>query len=311
MFHRHQNGVILSAFLRHRITSLDKNAPDLTDLFGATFDAPEYQAFRDELDHWLETDAGKRALVEAESLGFRLPSSLSYIALQGSALTEFFRGNVGRFAQEVHERWKIYSDKLEEAWQARNDKAQTRWRTLRERYMQQFLVNQLSQRSLIPTYSFPVHSLTLEVSREFKKQMSFGQDSEIALTRDASLGISEYAPNAEVVANGRIWRSDGLARYPRLFMPERYYAACTACHHVMVGEDMVDVGQQCENCGNSLPKVRAFIEPRGFVTAYDERDGKDPGIHRRRQRPADEARLITIPRPDQFDDSDHHSISCR
>jgi hypothetical protein len=30
--------------------------------------------------------------------------------------------------------------------------------------------------------------------------------------------ISEYAPGAEVVANGRIWRSAGLA-YPKMFMP--------------------------------------------------------------------------------------------
>jgi hypothetical protein len=32
------------------------------------------------------------------------------------------------------------------------------------------------------------------------------------LSRDASQGISEYAPGAEVVANGRLWKSTGLGQ---------------------------------------------------------------------------------------------------
>ena len=34
------------------------------------------------------------------------------------------------------------------------------WKEQLEKYMDQFLVNELSRRGLIPTYSFPVHSLT-------------------------------------------------------------------------------------------------------------------------------------------------------
>ena len=37
------------------------------------------------------------------------------------------------------------------------------WKEQLEKYMDQFLVNELSRRGLVPTYSFPVHSLTLEV----------------------------------------------------------------------------------------------------------------------------------------------------
>jgi len=44
------------------------------------------------------------------------------------------------------------------------------------------------------------------------------------------------------------------------------------------------------------------------VTPYEDRHGKYPGMNRRRQRRADEARLITIPREDMFRDSDHVAV---
>ena len=50
----------------------------------------------------------------------------------------------------------------------------------------------------------------------------FQNQADVSLNRDASLGISEYAPGAEVVANGRIWESAGLASYPKAFMPTRW-----------------------------------------------------------------------------------------
>ena len=98
------------------------------------------------------------------------------------------------------------------------------WQRLQKQYMRQFLVNQLSSRGLIPTYSFPVHSLTLEVMREITNVIGFNR-SEITLTRDANLGLSEYAPGSEVVANGRIWQSKRDS-----FLSPSVHAYFMACH---------------------------------------------------------------------------------
>ena len=307
LFRRHQNAVILSGYLLHRVQNLNRNAPIMQDLFGDAFGAAELSSWRDDLDAWLESQAGQTVLAEAERLGDRLPAYLrSTVPLRGRELRQHFREQMFRFAQDVHERWQLYTSKVEEASErARTDTRaagrQLHWLRLREQYLGQFLVRQLSARSLIPTYSFPVHSLTLEVVREYGARGGFGQDSDVALTRDATLGISEYAPGAEVVANGRIWRSAGLARYPKMFMPTEWYAACPECHHVDVGVERTDVAGECTNCGvHARRPTRAFVKPVGFVTSYEERHGKAPESQRRRERKPDEARLITLPRPEQF-----------
>ncbi len=311
LFRRHQNGVVLTGFLRYRIENLERNAPGLNDLFGEIFGPTEYQAFLDDLDHWLEGDDGRVWLSESESLAGRLPSDISpNLGLRGGELKEHVRENLRRLAREVFERWKTYTDKVTQAKEKGDNEAalreQLRWTGMRKQYMNQFLVDQISQRSLIPTYSFPVHTLTLEVTKEQRKESHFRPDNDVALSRDAGMGISEYAPGAEVVANGRLWRSDGLAYYPRMFMPVEFYVACPNCHHVDIAIERGMVPSECSNCGSTDRRLkRAFIEPKGFVTSYEERLGKDPGMHRRRQKRADEARLITIPGEEQFVDTNH------
>jgi len=315
LFHRHQVGIVLSHLLRERVTNLNVNAPGLADLFDSRFDADALQQFVDWLDRWLSEPGGSAAIAEAEGLAERLPEHIrDGIALRGPGLTAYVRDRIEQFARETHARWQQYADKVAEYDQAGDDtksrRQAMRWSDMRDRYMRQFLVDQLSQRSLIPTYSFPVHTLTLEVTRDLGQQGFWGKDGDVALSRDAMLGISEYAPGAEVVANGRIWISAGLAYYPRAFMPKEWYVACPECHHVDVGLEKTDLPVICSHCGSSSGRnaKRAYLRPRGFVTSYDERRGKDPGTTRRRERPADEARLITIPSENSFQDTDHPRI---
>jgi hypothetical protein len=313
LFQRHQVGIVLSHLLRKRITNLAVNAPSLADLFGDAFDAAALQAFLEWFDRWLADEPGLQALGEAEGLAARLPTAASGIALRGPALAGHVRERIVAFAEEVHGRCQRYEEKIYEAAAGPGDAAglarQLRWTRMRDRYMQQFLVEQFSQRSLIPTYSFPVHSLTLEVIRDLGQQANWGQAGDVSLNRDAMLGISEYAPGAEVVANGRIWTSAGLAYYPRTFMPLEWYAACPECHHVDTGMERTDVPRTCSHCGSQAGRrIRAYIRPRGFVTSYEDRIGKDPGTTRRRARPADEARLLTLPRPESYRDTDHPRI---
>jgi hypothetical protein len=320
LFRRHQNGILLSHFLKSFITDLEKNAPALSDIFGVSFDAGSFQDFLDRVGNWLESDAGKTASEEAENLQQLLPASVpSLVGLTGQALKAHFCENLNRFALEVHERWALYAEKIRECDQeeisattpdekTKAMRSKLHWLNMQKQFLGQFLVNQLSQRSLIPTYSFPVHTLTLEVTKEKEQRLGFA-DGDVVLNRDAALGISEYAPGAQVVANGRIWESAGLAYYPRMFMPTEYYTACPDCHHVDVGITSDDIPPACTNCGSSGQRLwHPYQQPKGFVTHYRDRNGKDPGMSRRRQRKADEARLITIPRDDMFEQTDHPAI---
>jgi hypothetical protein len=86
-------------------------------------------------------------------------------------------------------------------------------------------------------------------------------------------------------------------------MPTQWYAACPECFHVDVGDALQELPDGCSNCGfaDHSRRKRLFLEPKGFVTSVADNKGKDPGSSRRRVRPADEARLITAPRPEQFE----------
>ena len=54
---------------------------------------------------------------------------------------------------------------------------------------------------------------------------------------------------------------------------------------------------------------RAFVEPVGFHTSYEDRVGRDPGASRLRVKPVDEARLLTRPRPEDFEQSDLSGVT--
>jgi hypothetical protein len=310
LFQRHQNSIILAAFLRHVIKNLTVNAPSLKDLFGNEFSETERQQFISKVFSWLESKNGNQALVEAERLGEFLPAEISaVISLAGRSLSAFFSESLESFAREVAERWTIYSKKRDDFIAVNALQKALHWERLRDDFMGQFLVTQLSSRGLIPTYSFPVHSLNLEVTREKKGNIGF-QDNEISLSRDAALGLSEYAPGNQVVANSRIWSSEGLAYYPKDFMPTNYYWPCPECQHVEVSLDENDFLMICPFCG--APKKglkRRFIEPRGFVTAYSKREGGDPSRSRVRRQFADEARLISLASNSQFQPTDNPYVS--
>jgi ATP-dependent helicase YprA (DUF1998 family) len=306
LFRRHQNAIVLSHFLRDRIKDISTNAPSLKALFSDKFNNEAHQAFVDQLNQWLEGEKGAIALNEAEHLASRLPSSTSLlIALSGKELLSFFRNQMINFANEVNGRWSLYESKVTEAGALKEYKKAAHWKNLQDRYIQQFLVNQLSQRSLIPTYSFPVHSLTLEVTKDYANGNVYGNQGDVSLSRDASQGISEYAPSAEVIANGRLWKSTGLASYPKMFMPTEWYALCRSCHHVDIGIEKQDVAIECSHCGDTDKRtIGKYIKPLGFVTSYSDRYGSDPGTMRKRQRRADEAKLITKPAPERYIETD-------
>lgn len=308
LFHRHQNSILLSHFLRARIADLDSNAPSLESLFGVEFDANAEQNFRQQRDAWLESPAGQHALAEAERLVQLLPAELrSTVALEGDSLRHYFRTKLDRLAAEASERWQTYTQKREDikGTGPADDRNRLHWNRLRSSYMKQYLVEFLSHNGLIPTYSFPVHNLSLDVVTVQQKSSHWREPGDVSLNRDAALGISEYAPGAEVVARGRIWTSRGLASTPRIFMPREYYTACAECHHVDTGVMREDVATACSNCGSTASRlVRNYLKPRGFVTSFGEHRGKDPGLVRRRERPADEARLLTLPQTEQFQASD-------
>jgi hypothetical protein len=309
LFNRHQFSILLAGFLQYRISDLSLNAPSLKDFFGEVFDENGFHKFIEDTWHWLEGSDGTARLAEAESLLQRLPTDAQQgVGLTGQGLRNAFVAALERFVSVIMERCTTYYNKRDEYASRQEYQKAARWESQGKQFMNQFLVTRLALHGLIPTYSFPVHSLSLEVVREIKGRWGFSAN-ELSMTRDAVVGISEYAPGSRVVANGRVWTSAGLTYSPRQFMPERVFKACPECHHVEVREEMEDLAGECPFCGfEKRGLAHTFIEPFGFMTDYREREGDSPAHVRPRKIFADEARLITQARGQDFQSSAHPAV---
>lgn len=323
-FRRHQVSMILSGWLDHRLAGSTKTgAPQLRDILGESLDHAREAALLADLRSWLASDAGKAALASADALAGTLPGSLASVALRGADLAAHFLQKVEGFVAVIAGRWRGIHEGYEQAMAAHHlattdaegqkalRRANGRMRD-KKLYLDRFVVEAMSRAAVIPTYSFPVHSIHLEIVTD---QQSHGdQGRALQLDRDASLAIAEYAPGAEVVAGGRIWTSEGIARKAAIgggdaWTEKGYYRICPSCNHVQIHDDREDFDETCPQCGAGQQglKVR-FIEPFGFLTSYTGRMGRDPGSSRLRVRPVDEARLLTRAMDEDFGPSDLNGV---
>lgn len=302
-FRRHQVSVVLSAFLKSVVTT--GGTPRLKDLFGDRVCDEEEVAFVERVSAFLESPIGLKSIGEAEGLRDHLSVEDRAIGLVSAELAGHVREKLQSFVADYGVRWRALEERLENARAEQNDGYAFKLKKEQERLLDQFLVNALSRAAVIPTYSFPVHSVRLEVIQQSNtRPNAFGDESAVQLDRPAILGISEYAPGAEVVAGGRIWESAGIVRYPKDFMPDQIARLCKDCRHVEIARFSDEFDEQCGQCGSDDLEESRFIEPKAFLTSLTERSGRDPAASRLRQRPADEARLVTSAPANKFVDTD-------
>ena len=308
-FRRHQVSMVLARFFRKHVVKTSMGAPQLKDLLGESLTEADVRTFMDTFLGWSESDEGVEARDQAHRLVSTLPEEFQPIGLQGDELAAHTRDVLARFVHDIASRWQLLQKRRMEARAADRDYVAAIMQRQQNNLLHQFLVNALSRSAVIPTYSFPVHTCRLEIIRgRGQNPTPFGDlDAALQLDRSATLAISEYAPEAEVVAGGRIWTSRGIVRYPKDFMPIRGYRVCSSCGHVVITDDLRDLEGGCSQCCSPWTGSRRegrFIEPKGFLTSVRDRKGKDPGSTRLRQRYADEARLVTRAPVHRYEDTD-------
>ncbi len=109
----------------------------------------------------------------------------------------------------------------------------------------------LSRKAVIPKYGFPVDVVELDT------RPRDGERSGVALQRDLSQAIAEYAPGGKVVANKLEWESCGVKVVAGKAWPVRYYRYGDARSFTQWSEG-----------GSSVPKgAHKYLVPEfGFVT---------------------------------------------
>ena len=311
-FQRHQMSVALAGFLDHRLAaSRRRGAPRICDIFGEVMREAERATFDADFEAWMSGPAAAAALARGAALADGLTENLRGIALGEADLARVLRTRIGGFADAVFGRWQIMQEGIEDLEARRRalditdsdaivrvERAQSALRTQQALYIRQFLVEQLSRRAVIPTYAFPVHSVSLDVLTGARSPRDA---TPLELDRDGSIGITEYAPGAEVVAGGRVWTSVGISKRSRItgdeaFIERQKLRVCAACGCPQITEEALDPDPACGQCGVAFEGAnwsRHFIRPRGFLTSVADPQGRDPGAARLRPALADEARLLT------------------
>ena len=310
-FRRHQMSVVLARWLEGRIGGARAGAPRLRDVFGAYLGSDERRALAAAIDEWLAEDVGRGAVEQGSRLADLLPANRRPIGLLGRDLEGAFRLRLNGFADAVFGRWQAMQDQIDALEDQRRSSAKedTGGRQKIDRrigaiahqqdlFLRQFLVTELSRRAVIPTYSFPVHSMSLEVVADRRAERG---DDLLQLDRDGAIAISEYAPGNEVVAGGRVWTSRGITSRSRFSGDAQYLEhgqirLCRRCAHPRLTAQFEKAPKICPQCSSPYEAdnvPRQFIRPSGFVTDVRASKGRDPEASRIKAKPADEPRLLT------------------
>ena len=152
--------------------------------------------------------------------------------------------------------------------------ATDRMKTVREKQ----LIDFLATHTVIPKYGFPVDVVDLSILSHVSAAKN------IKLERDLRIAISEFAPSAQVVANGYIWEISGLRVVKNKTWPIYWYAICPQCKrfHIQMGTtEESPPSISCKIHGPILRKeIHRFIVPVfGFITSKDY-EPKKPGESR-------------------------------
>lgn len=267
---RHVNAVLLSEFLRFRQNAGRSDFERIGALFDEQTDGgPHYDALPD----WLEAN---HTTIRQSLSDLAVRAGVSQDAIQWW-ITEFRQMLRQRGAQQYQQVTGYYKDAMKalgaqsvvhiasgDMQQLANvQKEISQLRRLLERYRDQRMIDYLSDKGVLPSYSFPLYTVNMRVY----------DNADLRLQRDLRQAIREYAPGQEIVANKRIWRSGGLDFFGKEPLTH-HYRICPVCNHLDAnetpGRPLDNLEAPCPICDHIFRgqsrKVHQFIVPDGFRT---------------------------------------------
>ena len=123
------------------------------------------------------------------------------------------------------------------------------------------VIESLSKYCVIPKYGFPVDVVNLETYEDGNLIEKYD------LNRDLRIAISEYAPDSEVIVDGKKYTSKYISLPKTGEINREYFCECPKCGKINVSISQNSL-QKC-TCGQSLSEeiIKKFIEPiYGFKT---------------------------------------------
>ena len=141
-------------------------------------------------------------------------------------------------------------------------------------FSDQKIIDFYSRRNLLPKYGFPVDTVELQTELFSSKNTT----DTLSLQRDLAQAISEYAPDSEIIADGKIYKSRYILKPKTKTKEWTIHVAleCENCGHISSGE--LYTGNEkltkvdCPYCGAKLSvrRWKMILPVDGFATENGE-----------------------------------------
>lgn len=129
----------------------------------------------------------------------------------------------------------------------------------------------LAEKNVIPRYGFPVYTVPLVINSDSVEKQN------IELCRDLTMAITEYAPGAQVVADGKYWKPYALVVQNNKTWRAYDFAICPSCgkiffYYTALGVEKIS--RQAECCNAKLRYNQMIIPEFGFITRNGDKESK-------------------------------------
>ena len=256
---RHAHSVAMAAFFRWWFELTGGIARKAGDFFLAQLDGSEppvaaVQAFLDPVPSDL-----------LDSLTRILPAAVHReVGIDDGSWVEVLVGLLGQVTAELTQDVATLEGLRDEAASAQKFQLAAKYQMVTKTLRDRDLLGFLATHNVIPKYGFPVDSVELRTNFSVDEHTV---GTKLDLSRDLSQAIYEYAPDATLVAGGKLWTSRGVYRLPGKDLEEFAYQVCKRCGGYR--DSVVDLDPSCPTCGElAIGAARRLVIPEfGFVAA--------------------------------------------
>jgi hypothetical protein len=267
---RHAHSVALAAFFRHAKETWGETYKSAGAFFLGGTDG---KAYASAAPPYARVRAFLTPVPEAvrDTLEAVLPPGVrKEIGVEDGSWAEHLAGHLEQVASELAYDVALFEERRTEAFAKRRSDVAARFERSVNTVTRRSLIGFLANRNILPKYGFPVDTVDLRTAH-CDSQVG----ARLELSRDLAVAIHEYAPGAEVVAGGVLWRSGGVYRLPGRELISRRYLVCRECGHYREGGEELEPA--CPACGRPADgPVREYLVPEfGFVAEH--RTGKPSG----------------------------------
>lgn len=282
---RHVNSFLLSQFLKYEVGNTSK---EKTNLNLEWFYLPAGQSICERFLAWLSSSTNQwdtyiQSLVRGTVLANTSSNRLRVKAFETIS--------------KLKEQWLKEYTYLENELATATEGTPYAYRMSVEKYRlgNEFLLKELAAKSYLPGYGFPTDVVNFDNNniedflREMNKNKTPKEDRDDNVsryrglpTRNLAVGIREYAPGAEIVLDGRVFRSGGVSLHWHNVTntganeAQKFDLAwrCDCCgqtgYEIDVSASMMDMTCSNPECGALIKQqhIRKVLQPAGFVTDF-------------------------------------------